>query len=124
MNNGFDSSKIVYDSPCKTRKEIRFCLEKGVRINLDNLQEVDTVRVILQDNPVLSLKAIDNSLIGLRINPQVGAGSIIETSTATSTSKFGVGLVDHHADILESFIRHPFLRVSLSVIGYIAEVHM
>ena len=47
--------------------------------------------------------------IGVRVNPQIGAGSIAAVSTATATSKFGVGLVDYEADLIAAFERYDWL---------------
>ena len=78
---GFEPHKIVYDSPCKTESEIVFCLEGGVRINLDNMQEVALVDKLLSSNELLKNKATNEYLIGLRINPQLREGTFAETST-------------------------------------------
>lgn len=83
---GFKPHQVVYDSPCKTLPEIRFALEHGVQLNIDNLQELERVRDVLQD---LGGSA---SVIGLRINPLVGAGSVSALSVSTRQSKFGVML--------------------------------
>merc|ERR1712060_231735 len=37
---GFDPSKIVMDSPAKTRTDIRKALANGVQLNADNLEEL------------------------------------------------------------------------------------
>ncbi|MEU8623583.1 diaminopimelate decarboxylase [Streptomyces sp. NPDC048669] len=103
LDAGFAPSKIVLDSPAKTREEIRGALALGVALNADNLDEVDRIA---------ALRPADSaSAIGLRINPQVGGGSIGAMSTATATSKFGVALHDPGARerIVEAFAAHPWL---------------
>ena len=49
------------------------------------------------------------SNIGVRLNPQTGAGAIGAMSTATSTSKFGIGLADHRERVIEAFASRPWL---------------
>jgi diaminopimelate decarboxylase len=50
-------------------------------------------------------------VLGVRVNPQVGAGRIGDTSTATAVSKFGIPLRDHgnRGLLLESFAHRPWL---------------
>lgn len=104
LDAGFAPSKIVLDSPAKTREEIRRALALGVALNADNLDEVDRIVALRPANSV--------SAIGLRVNPQVGGGSIGAMSTATATSKFGVALRDPGARerIVEAFAAHPWLN--------------
>lgn len=49
--------------------------------------------------------------VGLRVNPQIGGGSIGALSTATATSKFGVGLRDEGARewIVQAYLDRPWL---------------
>ena len=54
---GFDPSKIIFDSPSKTRREIEFALEKKVWINADNFSEVDVMQNIIDE------KGIDASAV-------------------------------------------------------------
>lgn len=84
---GFGSANIVYDSPAKVSKDLRRAIAVGVTLYLDNFQELSRL-----DKLIMGLAI--TSPIGIRINPQVGAGSISDTSTATATSKFGVALLD------------------------------
>ena len=95
QNAGFRGRDIVFDSPAKTYGDIKRALLAGATLFLDNYQEMARVDELLQH--------VDSaSIIGVRINPQVGAGAISSTSTASLTSKFGIGLRD--AGNLESLI--------------------
>ncbi|GAA1332463.1 diaminopimelate decarboxylase [Streptomyces sanglieri] len=102
---GFPYDRLVFDSPAKTVEELEFALAHGVAINLDNFQELARV-----DRLLAGRKAAGP--IGLRVNPQVGAGAIGAMSTATATSKFGVALRDPGAvdAVTEAFERHPWLN--------------
>lgn len=103
LDAGFAPSRIVLDSPAKTREEIRRALALGVALNADNLDEVDRIASLRPSNAA--------SVVGLRVNPQVGGGSIGAMSTATATSKFGVALRDPGARerVVEAFAAHPWL---------------
>lgn len=87
LKSGFAPENIVYDEPAKTRAILKRVLEAGVGLNIDNFQEFEIIRELM-------LEQKSSSIIGFRINPQVGAGSIAAMSTATGTSKFGVALED------------------------------
>ncbi|WP_443041130.1 diaminopimelate decarboxylase [Streptomyces sp. B21-102] len=103
LDAGFAPARIVLDSPAKTRGEIREALSLGVALNADNLDELDRID---------ALRPADcSSVLGLRVNPQVGGGSIGAMSTATATSKFGVALRDPgaRARVVEAFARRPWL---------------
>lgn len=97
---GLRGARLVLDSPAKTTAELAHALAEGTAINADNFQELARLDDLV-DHP--------NSVLGLRINPQVGAGRIGDTSTATSTSKFGIPLQDNRNAILEAFARRPWL---------------
>ncbi|MGW3957653.1 diaminopimelate decarboxylase [Streptomyces sp. NPDC004752] len=84
---GFAPEQIVFDSPAKTRRELEEALDLGVAVNVDNFQELARI------DDILATRA-SASRIGVRINPQVGSGSIAAMSTATVTSKFGIALED------------------------------
>ncbi|MDX3240414.1 hypothetical protein [Streptomyces sp. ME18-1-4] len=44
---GFAPEQIVFDSPAKTRAELRQALELGVAVNADNFQELDRIGDLL-----------------------------------------------------------------------------
>ena len=67
----------------------------GVHLNADNLQELERVRACLQDMAASGGGGGGGggaSVIGLRINPLVGAGAVGLLSVSTRSSKFGVVL--------------------------------
>ncbi|WP_329280584.1 diaminopimelate decarboxylase [Streptomyces sp. NBC_01451] len=101
---GFTPEHIVFDSPAKTRAELFQALELGVTVNADSFQELARIADILATRS-------STSQIGVRINPQVGAGSISASSTATATSKFGIALEDdgNVERLVQAYQEHPWL---------------
>ncbi|GAA4689194.1 diaminopimelate decarboxylase [Streptomyces chumphonensis] len=101
---GVDPERIVLDSPAKTPAELRRALALGVALNADNPEELARIDALTgADGP--------RSPVGLRLNPQTGAGSIDAMSTATATSKFGVALRDEGARawVLRAYAERPWL---------------
>lgn len=101
---GFPTDRIILDSPAKTLSEISQAVRLGVRFNIDSFEELHRVDRLLAtwDGPL--------PVVGVRVNPQSGAGSIEAMSTATATSKFGIGLTDFRVQIVEAFRDRPWLR--------------
>lgn len=101
---GLAPARTVLDSPAKTAAELREALALGIAVNVDNPQELERVDAMVRSAPT-------RSPIGLRVNPQVGGGSIGALSTATATSKFGVALRDEGARawILRAYADRPWL---------------
>ena len=89
----------------KKPHEILQALKLGVAFNIDNFQEFERI-VELSDN------ILDGAIIGFRINPQIGAGSVGLSSTATLTSKFGVGLRDqgNRDEVIAAYVSNPWLN--------------
>jgi diaminopimelate decarboxylase len=98
-----DRERVVFDSPAKSRQELRFALEQGVYLNIDNWQELDRVTELISGG------SYPHAKIGLRINPQVGIGRIPAMSTAGPKSKFGIGFDDYQERILRAFADRPWL---------------
>ncbi|WP_370963714.1 diaminopimelate decarboxylase [Amycolatopsis sp. cg9] len=98
---GVRGPRLVLDSPAKTTAELAHALAEGTAINADNFQELARLDDLVGTAP--------RSVLGVRINPQVGAGSIGDTSTATTTSKFGVPLRDDRDLLKAAFARRPWL---------------
>ena len=102
---GIPAERTVLDSPAKTVAELREALGLGIAVNADNPQELARI-------DALRAAAPSASPVGLRVNPQVGGGSIGAMSTATATSKFGVALRDEGALewVLGAYARRPWLN--------------
>ncbi|MDG9719093.1 diaminopimelate decarboxylase [Streptomyces sp. DH24] len=101
---GLPPDRTVLDSPAKTPAELLEALALGIAVNVDNPQELDRVDALMAS-------ATSRSPVGIRVNPQVGAGSIEALSTATATSKFGVALRDDGARewVVRSCLDRPWL---------------
>ncbi|MFJ4549902.1 diaminopimelate decarboxylase [Streptomyces sp. NPDC088817] len=104
LEAGFEPAHIVFDSPAKTRAELVRALSLGVAVNADSFQELARL------DEILATRRSD-SRIGVRVNPQIGAGSITAMSTATATSKFGVPLEDegNRGRLLQTYRDRPWL---------------
>ncbi|MGZ9931326.1 diaminopimelate decarboxylase [Streptomyces sp. NC-S4] len=101
---GVPADRIVLDSPAKTVAELREALALGVAVNADNRQELERLDALVGRAPT-------TSPIGVRINPQTGAGAIDALSTATATSKFGIALRDPgaRARLVRACLDRPWL---------------
>jgi diaminopimelate decarboxylase len=100
---GFTPDTIVFDSPCKTKAEIEYALNAGVNLNADSFDELDRIAEILETINT-------GSLLGVRINPQVGTGSIKSTSVADGISKFGIPISENRERIKEYYLKYNWLR--------------
>lgn len=101
---GLGPEVTVLDSPAKTPAELREALVLGIAVNADNPQELERIDALMGS-------AASRSPLGIRVNPQVGGGSIEATSTATATSKFGVALRDEGARewVVQAYRDRPWL---------------
>jgi diaminopimelate decarboxylase len=101
---GVRPEHTVLDSPAKTAAELREALALGVSVNADNPQELHRIDALIRS-------AASRSPLGLRVNPQIGGGSIGALSTATATSKFGVALRDEGARawVVQAYLDRPWL---------------
>jgi diaminopimelate decarboxylase len=102
LQSGFRPDQVVYDSPVKTEIELKQALKAGIHLNIDNLSELERVNKLLK-------KISSGSTIGIRINPQVGVGTILESSVAGEYSKFGVPIGTERERLMEAFLTFPWL---------------
>ncbi|TWU04888.1 type III PLP-dependent enzyme domain-containing protein [Stieleria varia] len=99
---GCPAEQIIFDSPAKTRDEIQHCLKLGVHLNVDNFDELERIGSLYQT-------VASASTVGLRINPEVGVGTIAITSVGGTGSKFGVSVSKDHDRILDAFVKYDWL---------------
>lgn len=90
---------VVFDSPAKTRAELRLALERNVRCHLDNFDEFERAKEMIDDRP---------RPLGFRINPCAGEGEIKALSVSTPDSKFGVN-INERDRLLDLYVACPFL---------------
>jgi len=102
LKAGYPPEMIVFDSPVKTLADLNWALDLGIRVNCDNLDELKRVDFLLKNKR-------SDSQVGIRINPQVGTGSILESSVAGEYSKFGVPIKSRRKELTEAFLRYPWL---------------
>ncbi|MFE2747276.1 diaminopimelate decarboxylase [Streptomyces scopuliridis] len=111
---GVRPEHTVLDSPAKTTAELREALALGIAVNADNPQELARIDALIGSGPGSgpgSRPGPVASPLGLRINAQVGGGSIGALSTATATSKFGIALRDEGARawVVQAYLDRPWL---------------
>ncbi|QKV94564.1 diaminopimelate decarboxylase [Streptomyces sp. NA02950] len=107
---GVPPERIVLDSPAKTTAELHEALRLRIALNADNPQELDRLGALIEPRGEAASRA-PHGQVGLRVNPQLGGGSIDALSTATATSKFGVALQDPGAwnRVVRAFTERPWL---------------
>ena len=116
LKAGYQPDQIVYDSPVKTMADLEYALQKGVNINIDNFSELDRVN---------QLTLTPSGSIGLRVNPQIGTGTIAESSVAGEYSKFGIPINQNRPELEDAFLRYPWLKgVHLHVGSQGCPMHM
>jgi diaminopimelate decarboxylase len=108
---GVPAARTVFDSPAKTPAELREALTLGIAVTADNPQELARLDTLVGSAAIGRGPAATASPLGLRVNPQVGGGTIGALSTATATSKFGVALRDEGARewVVRAFLDRPWL---------------
>ncbi|MCK9218499.1 MAG: hypothetical protein M0P47_00430 [Bacteroidales bacterium] len=102
LKTGHPAHHIVYDSPVKTHFELKYAIAAGVHINIDNLTELARIAHLVADQTT-------QSTFGIRINPQVGVGMILESSVAGEYSKFGVPMKSRRSELESAFYTYPWL---------------
>ena len=98
-----EPQRIVFDSPAKTIEEIRACLENGIHLNVNGFPELDRIASIYDTS-------IHQSNVGIRINPEISAGTIGQTSVGSIGSKFGVSINSQRDQIIDAFRRFEWFN--------------
>ena len=102
---GFSPATIIFDSPSKTRREIKAALDAGVWLNADNFSELIIIDEIVSTGDYSEIRC------GIRVNIQTfNVSSDVSSITSTSTSKFGVGLRDDPDAIVAAYAKYPWMN--------------
>jgi len=96
LKTGVSRSGIIFTGNGKSAKELEFAIASGVMINVDSLDELDTLEKILK-------KKNKKVKISFRINPSVNPKTHPKISTGLRESKFGLHLQDDVA--LDAYAR-------------------
>ncbi len=99
LKAGFAPGDIIYTPNCVSMEEIKKAVEKGVKINIDNLSILEQFGA-----------AYGNSYpVCIRMNPHIMAGGNIKISTGHIDSKFGISI--HQTRHLERLVKSLDIRV-------------
>jgi diaminopimelate decarboxylase len=110
---GCPPNRIVFDSPIKTKEEVEFAILNGVNLNANSWSEVDKIK-----SCVKGMTGSAKGVIGVRVNPLIGAGTIAELSVATASSKFGIPLTDENKlRIVKLFQEFPYMQGIMCHVG-------
>ncbi len=105
-----DPSKVMLDSPTKTKAEILSALKAGVGLTIDNFLELERVAKLLKELQETSADFKLTSTVGIRINPQLGVGKIVTTSVSKAYGKFGVP-IELRDELLDQYAKYPWLNM-------------
>jgi diaminopimelate decarboxylase len=100
LKAGFSAQDIIYTPNCVSFEEIEMAIEKGVRINIDNISILEKFGHIYGSKvPVC-----------IRMNPHIMAGGNQKISTGHIDSKFGISI--HQLRHVERVVKSENIRVS------------
>jgi hypothetical protein len=94
LKAGFPPEKIFFNGNAKSEREIELAVERGVKLNLDSLEEVEVVGEVCR-------RLGKKTEVGLRVNPGVEVPTHPYIATGGRESKFGMELETGEA--LEGF---------------------
>lgn len=104
LSAGFPAEKIFFHGNNKSLEELSYAVKSGVgTIILDNEDEVERLRGILEDNA-------KQQIVMLRVNPGIEAHTHEYISTTKNDSKFGLSIFSEDTtDLIRSLDRDPLL---------------
>jgi diaminopimelate decarboxylase len=111
IDAGAEFSKIIFDSPVKTKREIDFCNQHlpGIRLNVNSLEELKRI----PKNPSFT--------VGIRINPMIETGAPDIYHVSSDESKFGVPIIEKK-QIIDAIIRFPVTQLHVHAGSHMTEL--
>ncbi len=98
LKAGFAPEEIMYTPNCVSLDEIEMALEKGVRINIDNLSILEQFGHKYPEVPIC-----------VRLNPHIMAGGSSKISVGHIDSKFGISI--HQVPLVERIVKTTGLKI-------------
>ena len=98
LEAGFKPQDIIYTPNCVSLEEIEMAVQKGVRINIDNISILEQFGQAYPDVPVC-----------IRINPHIMAGGNAKTSVGHIDSKFGISI--HQMPLVRRLVEATNIKV-------------
>ncbi|MBK7870164.1 MAG: diaminopimelate decarboxylase [Saprospiraceae bacterium] len=98
LKAGFAPQDIIYTPNCVSLEEIEMAVDKGVRINIDNISILEQFGQARPDVPVC-----------IRINPHIMAGGNAKTSVGHIDSKFGISI--HQMPLVRRMVEATNIKV-------------
>jgi diaminopimelate decarboxylase len=103
LHAGFDPQKILFSGVGKSEAEIEAALAAGIRaLHVESAQELDLIAALAARHQIVAS-------VGVRVNPNVSAGTHPHISTGSHGHKFGVTLAQGMA-MLHQASAHEWLR--------------
>ncbi len=99
LEAGFKPNEIIYTPNCVSMEEIKFAVEAGVNINIDNISILEQFGHVYPHVPVC-----------IRINPHIMAGGSYKISTGHIDSKFGISF--HQIPLLKRIVEATGIKVT------------
>jgi diaminopimelate decarboxylase len=98
LHAGYEPQDIIYTPNCVSLEEISMAVERGVRINIDNISILEQFGQAYPEIPVC-----------IRINPHIMAGGNRKTSVGHIDSKFGISI--HQMPLVHRVVEATGLKV-------------
>ncbi len=99
LKAGYDANQIVYTPNSVSFNEIKRAIDFGVKINIDNIDMLETMGHQFPDIP-----------LGIRINPHIMAGGNAKISVGHIDSKFGISI--HQLPLVERIVKTLNIKVN------------
>lgn len=106
VNRGFCEKNIIFNGPQKTKEDLRYALENGSIVNVDNLSELEEIRSFLSALDISKIK------VGLRVNFNLEEYCKGETTAGKDVSRFGICLENGDFEIAVKTLKSLKIKVS------------
>lgn len=111
MKMGFAANRILFTGNNIGVEDLRYCLQKGIQVNIESLATLDSYGEMLDQIPDKP-EHLEARPVSIRINPDVGAAHHSHCITGGPSSKFGI--YPHQiGEVFEIIAKHNLTLVGL-----------